>query len=409
MKTREHVFDWLSGQLRFGIKPGLERMNWMIERLGLEEHPSIHVAGTNGKGSTVAFLREMAIAEGLSVGTFTSPYIVQFEERIMLNGEPIPEEALVDVANRVKALADVAPETLTEFELLTMMAWCYFDDVRPDIILWEVGLGGRLDSTNVVKQPLATIVTSIGHDHQGILGDTLEEIAMEKYGIMKYDVPVFHRVGEGQLIDLLSQKGRDMRAPIHDVHPLVKHIESGTETLVTYEGMQPVVLGLTGHHQAYNGACAVAVARHLGWREEAIRSGLERARHPGRYELVSKRPRVILDGAHNPEGIDALVVQARQERDVTVLTAILADKDRDTMIHALQKIGDVYETTFDFPRARTKEQLERDGARFVEWIEWLNDWMETPTSETLIVTGSLYFISEVRRFFDENIYLMSKK
>ncbi|WP_214785288.1 folylpolyglutamate synthase/dihydrofolate synthase family protein [Exiguobacterium sp. s183] len=399
MKTRQDVFDWLSGQLRFGIKPGLERMNWMIEQLGLEERPSIHVAGTNGKGSTVAFLRAMAMENGLSVGTFTSPYIIQFEERIMLNGEPIQEDALVDVANRVKACADKSPETLTEFELLTMMAWCYFDDTRPDVIIWEVGLGGRLDSTNVLTHPLATVVTSIGHDHQGILGDTLEEIAMEKYGIMKRDVPMFHSVGEEKLIELLLQKGEDVGASIHDVRTLVTEIEDGAETIVTYEGMTPVVLGLTGHHQAYNGACAVAVARHLGWKEEAIRSGLERAQHPGRYELVSKRPRVILDGAHNQEGIEALVLQAKQERDVTVLTAILADKDRDTMIHALQGIGDVYETTFDFPRARTKEQLIKDGARFVEWKEWLNDWMEAPTSKTLIVTGSLYFISEVRTHF----------
>ncbi|WP_214797831.1 MULTISPECIES: folylpolyglutamate synthase/dihydrofolate synthase family protein [unclassified Exiguobacterium] len=409
METRQDVFDWLSGQLRFGIKPGLERMNWMIERLGLEERPSVHVAGTNGKGSTVAFLRAMAMENGLSVGTFTSPYIIQFEERIMLNGEPIPEDALVDVANRVKVCADEAPETLTEFELLTMMAWCYFDDTRPALIIWEVGLGGRLDSTNVLTHPLATVVTSIGHDHQGILGDTLEEIAMEKYGIMKRGVPMFHSVEKDQLIELLQKKGEALDAQIHDARALVTKIEDGAETVVTYQAMPPVVLGLTGHHQAYNGACAVAVARHLGWKEEAIQSGLERTQHPGRYELASKRPRIILDGAHNQEGIEALVLQANQETDVTVLTAILEDKDRDTMVRSLQQIGDVYETTFDFPRARTKAQLEKDGACFIEWQQWLHDWIETPTSETLIVTGSLYFISEVRRFLSENIYLMSKK
>ncbi|WP_370149585.1 bifunctional folylpolyglutamate synthase/dihydrofolate synthase, partial [Exiguobacterium profundum] len=330
MKTRQDVFDWLSGQLRFGIKPGLERMSWMIEQLGLEERPSIHVAGTNGKGSTVAFLRAMAMENGLSVGTFTSPYIIQFEERIMLNGEPIPEDALVAVANRVKACADDAPETLTEFELLTMMAWCSFDDTRPALFMWEVGLGGRLDSTNVLKQPLATIVTSIGHDHQGILGDTLEEIALEKYGIMKRSVPMFHSIEKKSLIELLHQRGKTMDASIHDVRPHVKKVIDGAETVVTYEDTPSVVLGLTGHHQAYNGACAVAVARHLGWSDDAIRRGLERAQHPGRYELVSKRPRIILDGAHNQEGIEALVLQAKQERSVTVLTAILEDKDRDT-------------------------------------------------------------------------------
>ncbi|MBR3063694.1 MAG: bifunctional folylpolyglutamate synthase/dihydrofolate synthase, partial [Exiguobacterium sp.] len=251
---------------------------------------------------------------------------------------------------------------------------------------------------NVLKQPLATIVTSIGHDHQGILGDTLEEIALEKYGIMKRGVPMFHSVEKKSLIELLHQKGDDVGSSIHDVRPLVKKIVDGADTVVTYENMPSVVLGLTGHHQAYNGACAVAVARHLGWSDEAIRRGLERAQHPGRYEVVSKCPRIILDGAHNQEGIEALVLQAKQERSVTVLTAILEDKDRDTMVRSLQQVGDVYETTFDFPRARTKAQLENDGAHFVEWKSWLSDWMEAPRSGTLIVTGSLYFISEVRRF-----------
>lgn len=399
METRQDVFEWLSGQLRFGIKPGLTRVEWMLEALKIDELPAIHVAGTNGKGSTVAFLRAMALAEGLNVGTFISPYIIQFEERVMLNGEPIHEHDLVRIANRVRDCADESPETLTEFELLTVMAWLYFHEQQPDLVIWEVGLGGRLDSTNVLKRPLATIVTSIGHDHQGILGNTLEEIAEEKFGIMKRGVPMFHSVEDVRLIELLETKGTELESEVVDVTPLIQMIEDGAETTVTYEGLRKVTLGLTGHHQAYNGACAVAVARHLGWRHEAIQKGLETAQHPGRYELISKQPRVILDGAHNPEGIEALVLQARQEADVTILTAILEDKDRDTMIHSLQQIGEVYETTFDLPRARAKTQLLEDGARFIEWKAWLHDWIEAPVSETLIVTGSLYFISEVRTYF----------
>lgn len=399
METREDVVNWLNGQLRFGIKPGLSRMEWMLDTLEVDELPSIHVAGTNGKGSTVAFLRAMAMAQGLRVGTFISPYVIQFEERLMLNGEPISEERLVSVANRVKACADACPETLTEFELLTAMAWLFFHDVRPDIVIWEVGLGGRLDSTNVLKHPLATVVTSIGHDHQGILGDTLAEIAQEKYGIMKRDVPMFHSIDNESLVEALHQKGKPMDAPIHDARMLVLKIEDGAETNVTYEDMPPVRLGLTGHHQAYNGACAVAVARHVGWREDAIRTGLERARHPGRYELISTAPRIVLDGAHNREGIEALVAQLGQETDVTVLVSILADKDREAMIEALASVATVYETTFDFPRARTMASLRADGANVVAWETWIDDWIQAPQSETLIVTGSLYFISNVRNYF----------
>ncbi|WP_070327711.1 bifunctional folylpolyglutamate synthase/dihydrofolate synthase [Exiguobacterium aurantiacum] len=404
METRQDVFEWLSGQLRFGIKPGLNRVEWMLETLQIDELPSIHVAGTNGKGSTVAFLRAMAIAEGLNVGTFISPYIIQFEERIMLNGEPIREVDLVRIANRVRDRADESPETLTEFELLTVMAWLYFHEQQPDLVIWEVGLGGRLDSTNVLKRPLATVVTSIGHDHQGILGDTLAEIAMEKFGIMKRGVPMFHSLDDAQLITLLEQQGRTMEAPVHAVMPLIESIEDGADTTVTYEGLPAAALGLTGHHQAYNGACAVAVARHLGWKTEAILIGLETAQHPGRYELISKEPRIILDGAHNAEGVAALCEQLRLEEDVTVLVATLADKDREAIIKSLGTIATVYETTFDFPRARTKDSLIEDGARYVEWKDWLAEWVRSPRSKTLVVTGSLYFISEVRTHLKRNIY-----
>lgn len=404
MKTRQDVFEWLNGQLRFGIKPGLDRIEWMLERLELEELPSIHVAGTNGKGSTVAFLRAMAIAEGLNVGTFISPYIIQFEERIMLNGEPIQEIDLVRIANQVKKYADTAPETLTEFELLTVMAWLYFQEQQPDLIIWEVGLGGRLDSTNVLRHPLATVVTSIGHDHQGILGNTLEEIALEKFGIMKPHVPMFHSLENQSLITLLKREAARLDSSVQPVTDLIESIDDGVETTVTYKGMPPVTLGLTGHHQAYNGACAVGVARHLRWREESILTGLKNARHPGRYELVSKEPQIILDGAHNPEGIEALIEQLQMERDVTILAAILVDKDRESMVAKLQKAGEVYETTFEFPRSRTIKSLIGDGASYVDWKDWLTDWTNHPKSETLVITGSLYFISEVRRFLRRNIY-----
>lgn len=399
METRQDVLEWLNGQLRFGIKPGLNRVEWMLETLQIDELPAIHVAGTNGKGSTVACLRAMAIAEGLNVGTFISPYIIQFEERIMLNGEPIREEDLVNIANRVRACADESPETLTEFELLTVMAWLYFHERQPDLVIWEVGLGGRLDSTNVLHRPLATIVTSIGHDHQGILGDTLEEIAMEKFGIMKRGVPMFHSLDDERLIRLLEEKGTGLEAEVIDVTSLIQAIEDGSDTTVTYEGIGQVTLGLTGHHQAYNGACAVAVARYLGWKYETIQKGLGTAQHPGRYELISKQPRILLDGAHNAEGVTALVEQLRHEEDVTVLAAILADKDREAMVRSLKQVGRVVETTFDFPRTRTRQSLIADGADYVEWRQWLNDWVNAPQSKTLIVTGSLYFISEIRMYF----------
>ena len=190
MRTREDVLEWLSALLAFGIKPGLSRMEAVLAELAIDPDaiPTIHVAGTNGKGSTVAFLREMGVAEGLQIGTFTSPYIIQFEERIMLNGVPISEADLVEAANVVQAaILKLEPVigAVTEFEALTVLAFYHFHQIRPDFVIYEVGLGGLYDSTNVLKQPKAAIITSIGHDHQAILGDTLQEIALQKFGIIK--------------------------------------------------------------------------------------------------------------------------------------------------------------------------------------------------------------------------------
>ncbi|MET4653687.1 dihydrofolate synthase/folylpolyglutamate synthase [Exiguobacterium sp. PvP048] len=402
MRTREDVLEWLSALLAFGIKPGLSRMEAVLAELAIDPDaiPTVHVAGTNGKGSTVAFLREMGMAQGLQIGTFTSPYIIQFEERIMLNGVPISEPDLVEAANNVqKAMMNIesAIGTVTEFEALTALAFYHFNQIRPDFVIYEVGLGGLYDSTNVLKQPKAAIITSIGHDHQAILGDTLQEIALQKFGIIKQGTRVIAgKLQEELTVPLMAYCG-DRQASLSWSQEVIRHYRlSETGTWATYEGIPETRLGLEGIHQVHNAVNAVVCAKQLGWSKTAIRRGLRNATHPGRFEIISRKPRIILDGAHNPEGVTALVERLKEEsKPVVALCSILRDKDREAMLTQLREVtSEIYETTFDFPRARTLEELKTDGANAVELNRFFKE-VDT-TGETLIVTGSLYFISTVR-------------
>ncbi len=189
VRTYEEAVAWIHGRLRLGMKPGLKRMEWMMEKLGHPERRvrAVHIGGTNGKGSTVAYLRSILQAAGYSVGTFTSPYVEQFNERISINGEPIRDEEIVELVQTIKPLADELEQTElggpTEFEVITAMMLDYFRQKKPiqDIVLIEVGLGGRLDSTNIIY-PLLSVITNVSYDHMNILGDTLDQIAAEKRG-----------------------------------------------------------------------------------------------------------------------------------------------------------------------------------------------------------------------------------
>ena len=402
MRTREDVLEWLSALLAFGIKPGLSRMEALLTELQIDPDtiPAIHVAGTNGKGSTVAFLREMGVAQGLRIGTFTSPYIIQFEERIMLNGVPISEADLVAAAVAVQeAITNIESTvgTVTEFEALTALAFYHFQQIRPDLVIYEVGLGGLYDSTNVLKHPLAAIITSIGHDHQAILGDTLQEIALQKFGIIKQKTMVIAgKLQEELTVPLMAYCG-DRQATLTWSQEVIRDYRlSATGTWATYEGIPETRLGLEGVHQVHNAANAVVCAKQLGWSKTAIRRGLRNATHPGRFEIISRKPRIILDGAHNPEGVAALVERLKEEaKPVIVLCSILRDKDREAMLDQLREVTpEIYETTFDFPRARTLAELKLDGANVME-LDQFFDQTDT-TNQTLIVTGSLYFISTVR-------------
>jgi dihydrofolate synthase / folylpolyglutamate synthase len=425
-QTSEDVIKWVHDRKKFGIKPGLERMEWMMEKL---DHPerrlrAVHIGGTNGKGSTIAFLRSILQEGGSEVGTFTSPYVESFHERISVDGVPISDEDLIKVAEVIKPLAEQLETTdlgaPTEFEIITAMAFYYFARIHPvDILLVEVGLGGRLDSTNIIH-PFVSVITSIGYDHMNILGDNLMDIAMEKAGIFKSGQPVITGVRNKEILEKYEEIVKENRTALYklgeeftyeDLGPTEDGGEAFTvKTLYkTYENLE---ISMTGRHQIENATLAVMIAEYLRQfyaiylEEEHIREGLKKAYWPARFEVVSQKPTIILDSAHNKEGIDSLVETVNRhypDKKGTILFTALKDKPFSNMIQALEKLGyPIFFTEIDDARAATAEALfetaRTDQKEIVtDWKGFLSKKISSqPEDELIIVCGSIYFVSEVK-------------
>lgn len=440
------ALDWLHGLLRFGQRPGLERMQWVLEELDHPERrvPFIHVAGTNGKGSTCAFLTHMLMEAGYSVGTFTSPYLIDFRERIRFNGKMIEEADLLQLVNDVKVLVERCERETpygspTEFEVITLIAILYFARVaRPAVVVWETGLGGRLDATNVVF-PLVSVITNIGMDHTDVLGNTLEEIAREKAGIIKPGVPVVTGERRPEVLAVLQEKARQTRSTLYRIgeHFYGEQVEEQLgEQQIRYtslhrRGESTYRLAMNGIHQVDNAAVALMTIDVLRnyfsflLEEEEILRGLQQTRWPGRLEIVSPRPLVVLDGAHNQEGIGALTSSLDrllpEGAGLHLLFSGLADKPLAQMAEALKplqaRLASLHLATFDFPRAadaNTLHEAFRAGGweeeclhTVPDWRAFLLSWMREKQAaradDWLVICGSLYFIAQVRAFFPTTV------
>ncbi|RIW37712.1 bifunctional folylpolyglutamate synthase/dihydrofolate synthase [Bacillus salacetis] len=422
--TYDEAVDWIHSRLRLGIKPGLSRMEWMMEKLNHPEKElkAVHIAGTNGKGSTLTFLRKILESAGFDTGTFTSPYFEVFNERISINGKPISDEEIMELVNIIIPLAEELEETEmggpSEFEVITCMALYYFARMKNvPIVLFEVGLGGRFDSTNVID-PLLSIITNIGMDHTQFLGDTIGEIAFEKAGIIKEGKPVISAASQADAQKVIISKASEMKAELLMLHRdfEVRYTgpsESGEEfDFFGREGKRSYRIGMIGRHQTENASLAVQAAVLLNERysfeikESAIKEGLSSAHWPGRMDKVNDMPAVYLDGAHNPEGMQTLIntIETRfQKNKVHILFAALKDKDLTSMARDLEeKVSDIALTTFEFPRAAAPEELaehfHQENHRIVrDWETYIKEFLAGGgEEEILIVTGSLYFLSEVR-------------
>ncbi len=422
------ALEWIHNRLRFGIKPGLERMTWMLGQLGNphQHMKAIHVAGTNGKGSTVCYLRNILQQAGYQVGTFTSPYIETFNERISVDGQPISDEDMIHLVNAVRPVVEQLEETelgeATEFEVITIMAFYYFGKLnKQDFVIFETGLGGRLDSTNVLE-PILTIITNIGFDHTHILGETVEEITKEKAGIIKPQVPLISAVEQKEAQEILVETATEKQAPLYllgkDFHNVsYETLQSGEKFALEMSAGTLTDLHITmmGYHQVKNASLAAMAAVYLKEQGEAlleeadIREGLRAAKWIGRFEKMSGNPTVIIDGAHNIQGIESLVSTLRlhyEDKRIHIIFSCLKDKDAKDMIEKLEEVAaSLTFTSFDFPRAYGAQELSeivpRDNSSFEEdWQLALKEGKKKlqTGNDMLIVTGSLYFISEVRQF-----------
>ena len=409
--TGQEAADLIHQRAWVGQKPGLDRIRRLLGRLGnpQEKLKFVHIAGSNGKGSTAAMLASVLSAAGLKTGLYTSPHLWQFNERFQVDGAPISGEDLAEITAQVLEAA----EDETEFELMTAIGMVYFLKAECDIVVLETGLGGRLDSTNVIPAPEVAVITHIGLEHTEILGDTLDKIAREKAGIIKQGCDV-----------VLCEQGYDLYCLFEEICKLrcsslaltVKPevLSSGLEgQTFTYRGEGLYHIALLGEHQLQNAAVvleAVRVLRQRGWEvpETAVARGLEQARWPGRLELARRGPDVILDGGHNPQCMEALaraLGELYPGKKLIFLTGVLADKDWSTMMGELLPLAkEFYTITPDSPRAMPAAELaaylEGQGAKATpcgsvrEGLELALVFLSP--EDVVCVTGSLYMIGEAR-------------
>lgn len=399
MYTYEEVIDKIENSRRFGNLPGVEVTRRMLAALGNPQEGLryIHVAGTNGKGSTCAFLNNIFTQAGLKCGCFTSPHLIHFEERITVGRLMISKDAVTRIGNELLAMDfGVTP---TMFDYCLVMALLYYKDCGCDVAVMETGLGGRLDSTNALGNPMVAVITRIGYDHMAILGNTLTEIASEKAGILKENVPAVFAPQDEEALAVLQQ------------HP---------GTLVSESDMQQVAAmrpGLTGAYQLENGAAAMLAARSFfaqtgfdpAKAEAAIEKGIHTAVWKGRMEILSREPYLMVDGAHNSNGIHALAESLRQlypNEKFHFVMGVMADKDYEKMIEELLLLAiDFVTVTPESSRALQAESLAEDIRNHgvpARSIERVADVLALPKmGEKTIALGSLYFIGELEALYEE--------
>jgi len=389
------VEEWLHSRIGLNFRSGLGRMQRAVDLLGNPEktYPIIHVTGTNGKGSTIAFMRELFVTHGKKVGTFTSPHIISIHDRICINGQPIAEEDFVRIANQVKEMEKILLEThdqLSFFELLTLIALLYFKEQGVDLVLLEVGIGGLLDTTNVVTGEIA-VITSIGLDHQETLGDSLEEIAVQKAGIFKAGkkAVIAKLTPEAELV--CQKRARELAGDF-------------SSKLASFSQLE---IGLEGAYQQENAALALETfllfmaSRGERVEEVLVRRALQETHWAGRLERI--RPQIYLDGAHNLPALTRLVefIQGKiqQGYQVRILFGALKRKDYQGMLGYLSKQLPQVElkvTGFDYQGSLD----EKDVAGYdliPSYGDFIREFEDKANGQDLLfVTGSLYFISEVR-------------
>lgn len=431
--------DYLFGLQRFGIKLGLSNITALLKHLGNPHQglQAVHIAGSNGKGSTAACLTSILRQAGCRVGLYTSPHLIDFTERIQVDGVPIAEDRVVQLTDRIRELVgrmersgelwtdssalspakDFDPQkaTITFFEFITAMAFLQFREAQVDVAVLEAGMGGRLDATNTID-PLLSLITPVSLEHQQYLGGTLLQIAGEKAGIIKPGRPLLTTARQPRVIDLFRRKCRELAAPFYAYGKEFRGRRAGPG-LMDFQGIghrwDELRLGLAGGHQVLNASLALAAAEILmdkGFpiHEDSVRKGLAGVQWPGRLELVGESPRVLMDGAHNP-GASRALKQALQEefsrRRLIMVLGIMADKDIHKMMSNLVPMADLLVLCRPrMDRAASLEALRKNASTWGKPTQEVADvgtavekaMAQAGKEDLVVVTGSLFTVGEAR-------------
>lgn len=426
--TYDSALEKIHSLLTFGSRPGLDRMKTLLSELGnpQDKLKYIHVAGTNGKGSVCAMLSSALVAAGYKTGLFISPYITDFRERIQINNTPVSKETLAKAVEKTFPIVERLRENgtiITEFEYVNALQFYIHANESCGIVVLETGMGGLLDCTNVIKPPLCSVITTIGLDHTAVLGDTIEKIAEQKCGIIKRGSVAVTSKQDCRALAVIEQTAGTLEVPlIYSEGVKLELISQSLEgSLLKYNG-EEILLRLPGSHQIENAKTALAAIEILSQKglisldDSEIAEGFCKAVNPARLELLSENPVVLLDGAHNPNGIEALknaINTFLPGKRIICVTGMLADKDIDSSIELLNGVfSKVYTVPVNNPRAISAKELAKkfssvcaDTKSFVS-VQAAFDAAFAEAKENgcaVLICGSLYLAGEIRPYIIKKI------
>lgn len=418
--TYKEALDYIHSVERFGSRPGLSRITELLEKLG-EPHKDmkfVHIAGTNGKGSCAAMCASILKTAGYKTGLFTSPYIFRFNERMQINGKQIEDEVLAEVVEKVKPAADAMEDHPTEFELMTAAAMLWYKQEKCDIVVLEVGLGGRFDATNVIDSPEVAIIMNIGLDHVSVLGDNVEQIAFEKSGIIKPGCDVVLYQQDEAVTEVIRRRCAEENAKLRlaDFGAINPEFDSLMGQSFKYKG-EIYALPLLGSHQLKNAAVvleAVEVLRARGWKLEQsdVEHGIYAVSWPGRFELINDEPEFIVDGGHNPQCAQSVrdnLLHYFPDVHRVLLVGVLKDKDFENLADILDEAADEYvcispNNPRALPAGELAASLEKYGKK-VSVCDSIEDGVETAMdiaaarNGMVCAVGSLYSVGDIRAYF----------
>ncbi len=412
MNFNESV-EYIHSLLAFGIKPGLERISMLLEMLDnpQDKLKIVHIAGTNGKGSTSTMISNMLIAGGHKTGLFTSPYVIDFCERIQINGENVDKSIFSECVTQVREKIEELNKKdiiITEFEAITVSAFLCFLKAECEYVVLEVGLGGRFDATNVVKKPEAVVITSISLDHIAILGDSISKIAFEKCGIIKENVPVITSFNQTkEALKVITEISAEKKSELIITNPKDAKLISDTISEMTflYDGKE-YTTNLAGNHQIENTVNAIETAKVLGISQKAITQGIFNTSMIARMEIIGEKPLIIRDGGHNEGCAEALYnfLKKYNVKNINMLIGLMADKDVEGYVKKIAPLcKSVVTVTPSNPRALKGDKLKEITEKYCDNCKFINNPQEgykyilsnSHEDETILVCGSFYLMSDI--------------